>query len=239
MVSKSKLPNKPKLTAESARKGLQSESATPPPASPGSVPPATRPDQTAIDTVTETNESNQEHSAPDQKPSLSAEELRKRAVIAKQTSASFGDIVRLLMQSNEFKKLRLEDLNGLVVPAIATGQFLTAEAQSKTNGAKLPIATVLWASVSEEVDRRFSSDLNSPVRLAAQEWKSGGIPWLIAAAGDQRLIADMLRRIQNDVFKGRPIKLRSRGPNGQTVVTTVEELQKSRNSRQSVNTDPR
>ena len=169
-----------------------------------------------------------EQPATEQQESLPPEELRKRAVVAKQTSASFGDIVRLLMQSNEFKKLKLEDLNGLVVPAVATGQFLTAEAQSKTNGAKMPVATVLWASVSEEVDQRFTTDLGGPVNLAAKEWKSGNIPWLIAAAGDRRLIADMLKRVQSDVFKGQPMKLRSRDENGQTVVTTVDELQQSR-----------
>ena len=46
-------------------------------------------------------------------------------------------------------------------------------------------------------------------KLAPKDWKSGDIPWLIIAAGDQRLIKALQQRIQETTLKGRPLKFRS------------------------------
>lgn len=158
-----------------------------------------------------------------QTPSLSKKELKDRAAIAKRASAALGDVVRVLMQTEEFKGLKLSDLNGLVLPAIGTGQFLTAEAQDNNSGQVAPLATVLWAQVSDEVDRRLSSNLDQPVRLSRDDWKSGVHPWLIVAAGQRPLLNQMLNKLQTETFEDRPMKVRSRDQNGQTTITTVAE----------------
>ena len=136
-------------------------------------------------------------------------EVQKRAAKSKQLQASFGGIVALLMRSPEFRKVTLADLEHLVLPALTNGQFTIAEAQEKKSGLMRPVAAILWASVSEEVDQRLSETHDQPLRLAPKEWKSGDIPWVIAAVGDQRLIKALQQRLQESVLKDRPLKSRS------------------------------
>ena len=70
------------------------------------------------------------------------------------------------------------------------------------------MAAVLWASVSEEIDKQLSDNPDQSMKLAPKDWKSGDIPWLIIAAGDQRLIKALVKRVQETALKGRPLKLR-------------------------------
>jgi hemolysin-activating ACP:hemolysin acyltransferase len=136
-------------------------------------------------------------------------EVRQGVAKSKQIIASFGGIVSLLMRTQQFKNVPLSSLEELVVPAVTTGQFMIAEAQMKKSGLVTPVAVVLWASVSEEIDQRLSDNGSEPVRLAPKDWKSGDIPWLIIAAGDKRLIKALLERIQETALKGRLLKFRS------------------------------
>ena len=145
----------------------------------------------------------------------SPEELRQRAVLARRASAQFGQIVSVLMRSDQLKRMTLEDLESLVVPAVATGQFLLAEAQSAANGLTAPVGVVLWACVSDDVDRRLSSALERPLRLATNEWRSGKNAWLVAAAGESRVVGSMLKRLQTTTLKDRPLKAVSRDSSGQ------------------------
>lgn len=135
-------------------------------------------------------------------------ELKKHATKSKQLQAAFGEIVSLLMRTPQFKKMPLAALEQMVVPAITAGQFSIAEAQSKKSGFIAPVAVVLWANVSEEIDRQLSESGGDPVKLAPKDWKSGDIPWLILAAGDKRLINATLKSVQENVLKGRQLKVR-------------------------------
>jgi cytolysin-activating lysine-acyltransferase len=136
-------------------------------------------------------------------------EVRQGVAESKEILASFGKVVSLLMRTPQFKNVPLSSLEELVVPALTTGQFMIAEAQIKKSGLVTPVALVLWASVSEEIDQRLSDNGSEPVRLAPKDWKSGDIPWLIIAAGDKRLIKALLERIQETALKGRLLKFRS------------------------------
>lgn len=148
----------------------------------------------------------QAEGAQDKPSPEQTEEIKRRATKSKQLRAAFGEIVGLLMRTSQFKSMALSSLEAQVVPAITTGQFMIAEAQAKKSGFITPVAVVLWASVSEEIDRRLSDNRGEPVKLAPKDWKSGEIPWLILAAGDQRLIKSMMQRIEETVLKGRPLK---------------------------------
>lgn len=143
------------------------------------------------------------------------EELKRRAVVARRASMHFGQIVSVLMRSDQLKRMTLEDVERVVVPAVATGQFLVAEAQSAANGLTAPIGVLLWASVSDDVDRRLSSALERPLRLATNEWTSGKNAWLVAAAGESRVVGSMLERLQTTALKDRPLKAVSRDSSGQ------------------------
>ncbi len=151
---------------------------------------------------------------------LSQEELERRAVASKRLLMSFGEIVSVMMRSPQFKTATLSDLEHLVVPAVSSGQFIVAEAQSKENGFITPVSVALWATVSDEVDQRLASNPEEPIKLAPQEWKSGDNPWLIALAGDRRPMNTLLRRLHETTFKDKPLKVRTRGEDGRHHVKT-------------------
>jgi len=143
--------------------------------------------------------------------------------MSRQVSAAFGDIVSVLMRSPGFKAMPLGELEHLVVPAVAIGQFSVAQAQLKSNGAVAPLGVVLWASVSPEVDQRLAAAPDKPVRLQKQEWRSGDIVWVVEAAGDRRIIAAQFKRLKAAEWKGRQVKLRVRGPDGKPAIRLLEE----------------
>jgi hemolysin-activating ACP:hemolysin acyltransferase len=153
---------------------------------------------------------------------LSPEELRKRAAASKLVSASFGEIVSVLMRSEHYRQYTLQDLEWLVVPAVLSNQFLLAEARAKGNGFTAPVGVVLWASVSPEVDQRLTAGIAQPLRLKPEDWRSGDILWLVDAVGPQKLIGSMLQQLHAKVFKGRQVKLRTQGPNGKPAVRMME-----------------
>ncbi len=160
--------------------------------------------------------------APADAPALSAEELKKRAAASKLVSASFGEIVSVLMRSEHYRSYTLQDLEWLVVPAVLSNQFLLAEARAKGNGFTAPVGVVLWAKVSPEVDQRLTANVAQPIRLKPEDWRSGNIPWLVDAVGPPKLIGGMLQQLHTKVFKGQQVKVRTQGPDGKAVVRTME-----------------
>lgn len=158
--------------------------------------------------------------------SLSEGEAKKRAVAAKQIAAGFGEFVTLLMRSPADRHHTLGDLEWLVVPALVHRQYALAEAQSKETGAVSPVGGVLWAFVSEEVDKRLS-DLSAPVRLKPNEWRSGDVPWIVLATGDMRVLAGLIQQLTKSVFKDRQPKMRLRGKDGKASVGHLEVKEKS------------
>jgi cytolysin-activating lysine-acyltransferase len=141
---------------------------------------------------------------------------------------SFTSIVSVLMRDTNFKKLRLADLEKLVIPAIMTGQWRLAHSRvAPTAGAGgdqkvriVPAAVAIWARVSEAVDKRLSETLDSPLALRPDEWTSGDIIWLIAIAGDPRVAPQFIKQLDATVFDGKQVKMRQRGADGAPVVTS-------------------
>lgn len=153
-------------------------------------------------------------------PPLDPEEAKKRAAVSKHLLLSFGEIVSVLMRSPQFRGMPLSEIEALVVPAVMSGQFLVAEAQSKSKGFVTPVATALWATVSADVDQRLAQELDKPFRLQPNEWRSGQIAWLITIAGDGRIISPMLKQLQETTLKGQPLKMRVKGKDGKITVGT-------------------
>jgi hemolysin-activating ACP:hemolysin acyltransferase len=149
---------------------------------------------------------------------LTPEEAQRRAAIAIRQSLAFAQIVSVLMRSPHHKHYTLSDLEWLVLPPLLTGQFSVAEANAKKGGPRVPVAVALWASVSAEVDKRLSENLTSPIRLRPDEWRSGGILWLVDAVGDGRVIASILKKLGETVWKGREVKVRRRAQDGKLAV---------------------
>jgi hemolysin-activating ACP:hemolysin acyltransferase len=103
---------------------------------------------------------------------------------SKLLAASIGDIVMTPSRSPAHKHYSLANVEWMVLPAVTTGQFYVVEAAHKEHGFRAQIAFMTWAFVSEEVDQRLTKQGAGPGgRLRPDEWKSGGIAWLIDAVG--------------------------------------------------------
>lgn len=145
---------------------------------------------------------------------LAPEAMKSAAAASKAVMAAFGEIITVLMRTQEHRGKTLSDLEWLVVPAVTTGQFALAEAQSKTNGMMAPVGLILWASVSAEVDQRLRANLASGITLKPEDWKSGDILWVVEAVGDPKILQAMLQRTSQNEWQGRPANLRIRDKDG-------------------------
>jgi hemolysin-activating ACP:hemolysin acyltransferase len=79
-----------------------------------------------------------------------------RPMAAIKFEARLGQIALVLMRTRQHRYSFLGDLEWLVLPAIATNQFMVAEHRDSAIGISIPAAVVLWAQVSNEVDARLS-----------------------------------------------------------------------------------
>ena len=140
--------------------------------------------------------------------SLRPEELRRHAEASKRVAATLGELVSLFMRSPRHRDYKLSDLRWLVLPAIRTGQLAIAASQSKSRGHTAPVAAVLWASVSLEIDARLAEKPDAPIRLAPKDCKSGEIVWIVQTVGDDRVVSALVRQLQAGAWKGKVVKAR-------------------------------
>jgi cytolysin-activating lysine-acyltransferase len=160
---------------------------------------------------------------------LSEDQAKAAARVSHQLHLATGQIMTVLMNAPECQKLSLENVRALVAPAVSSGQFVLAMARSKQNGRVAPAAVALWASVSDEVDKRLSTDLDK-FSIAASEWRSGPNAWLIMMAGDRRVLNPMLAKLQKNTLRGRPLKLRAADKDGKVSVRSFmssEDIQQT------------
>ena len=165
-------------------------------------------------------------------PAAAKAAVRPRDARQTRLAQSFAQIVAVLMRDANFRKMRLADLEWLVLPPVMAGQFKLAQAPSPVGRAKgqeggqeggvlVPVAVALWARVSPQIDKTLSENLDKPVRLRPNEWASGDNVWLIAVAGDQRAVPRFLEELAKTAFKGQRVKMRLRGPDNKVVIKTL------------------
>jgi cytolysin-activating lysine-acyltransferase len=133
---------------------------------------------------------------------------------------TFTRVVSVLTRSPHYKHYTLSDLEWLVVPAMLSSQCAVMEA--KVNDHQVPIAMVLWASVSQAVDKRLSDDLTIPFRLRPDEWRSGDRVWVIASEGDAKAVPVLLRQLKTTVLRSCDVKVRTLGADGRPTVSLLE-----------------
>jgi hypothetical protein len=68
----------------------------------------------------------------------------------------------------------------------------------------------------------LTENLNTPIRLRPDEWRSGDILWLIDAVGDRRVVPGLLKQLADNTLKGREIKVRGRGEGGKVEVKNLQ-----------------
>jgi len=145
------------------------------------------------------------------------EKDRRQAMAALRNSLAFTQIIGVLMRSEHYKHYTLGDLEWLVVPPMLAGQYRIGEAKPKTGGS-IPVAVVLWARVSADVDKRLEQIGRAPIRLRPDEWTSGDILWLVHAAGEPRFVRHVLKQLSETAFKGREVKFRGFSKDGKPEV---------------------
>jgi hemolysin-activating ACP:hemolysin acyltransferase len=96
-----------------------------------------------------------------------------------------------------------------------------ADERARDGGVSIPVAVVLWARVSAQIDKTFSEELDKPMQLRPNQWASGDHIWIMATAGDRRALPHFLKELAQSVFKGQTVKMRTRGAEGKVLVKTL------------------
>ncbi|MGO9544655.1 MAG: toxin-activating lysine-acyltransferase [Rhodomicrobium sp.] len=126
----------------------------------------------------------------------------------KLATASFGGAISLFMRSPAHRHYTLSDLEWSLIPPLALNQFMMAEAKLP-NGQAVPVALVLWARVSAEIDARLSAAPRYPIRLHPNEWQSGDVIWIIDAIGDPKAVQQGIEALTKTTFQGKQFKMLS------------------------------
>jgi hemolysin-activating ACP:hemolysin acyltransferase len=133
---------------------------------------------------------------------------------------AFGAIVAVCCRSRSHRGQTLAQIEELVTPAVLSGQFSLAEATHKENGLATPVAAILWASVSQKVDRLLST--GAPGKLQAADWKSGDIVWIVDAVGEKRMLELMVKSLREKAWKGHTVKVQARNAGGKLSVRILQ-----------------
>ena len=141
----------------------------------------------------------------------------RRQAAAMHNSLALTQIIGVLLRSQHYRQYRLADLEWLVIPPVLAGQYRIGETRTK-DGATMPVAVVLWAKVSPEVDARLAQSDDARNRLKPDEWTSGDIVWLVHAAGEPRFVRHLLKQLSETAFKDIEVKVRARGEDGKPTV---------------------
>lgn len=161
------------------------------------------------------NQSN-DASLPQHHPEAAA---RRHAVM--NSSMTLAQIVRLMLQSANHRHFSLSDLEWMVLPALNAGQLAMAETKPDQSGLRQPLAVLFWASVSPEIDRRMSSNLEAPIRLRPDEWRSGDILWITDMIGDMSTGHALVKNVLDTILAGRTLKVRSLDAAGKRILLEV------------------
>jgi hemolysin-activating ACP:hemolysin acyltransferase len=116
--------------------------------------------------------------------------------------AALGAIVALLARAPGYKDMKLADLEWLVMPALAAGQYRITETKPSETVRGGVAAALLYARVSVEVAARLDASKTHPVRLSAEEWTSGAIVRPILALGRKAALDAMMDGFRKEMGLG-------------------------------------
>lgn len=146
---------------------------------------------------------------------------RLAAAQKKRFTEDFANAIAVIMRARKLKDIRVSDLEWLLLPPLLAGQCRVSYSQRAEGGSIFPSALVLWARVSDAVDKGLSENLTGPPKLTSADWTSGDKFWLIMTAGETQGISAVVKNLQETVFKDRPVKMRSQKPDGTLIVRSL------------------
>ena len=139
-------------------------------------------------------------------PSPALDEKAQAFWRGKLAAANFANAVALFLRSPAHRHYTLADLEWCLLPALGLNQFMVAEAKLP-DGQAMPVALVLWARVSEEVDARLSAAPRYPIRLHPNEWRSGEVIWIVDAVGEPKAVQQCIDGLAKTAFEGKQFKM--------------------------------
>jgi len=136
------------------------------------------------------------------------EMVKKIGDIRTRIHSTFGQVVLAMTAVPRYRHQTVSDLTHLVLEPLIRDRVAIAAPKPKNQGdppgALAGIA--IWASVSEEVDRKIREQVKSgsfPIRLKADDWTSGDIVWLLdVVAPSQKLSTSVLANFRQVVKEG-------------------------------------
>lgn len=132
--------------------------------------------------------------------------------------SALGAVCLLLTKAPSFKYLFANEYEWRIIPAIAAGQFALFR-----NDKNEPIAFVSFASVNEEVEKRF---LSGNLKLTPAEWKSGDKLYIVDIISPFAEISEILSQINKGKLKDKEIHILkpNKDKKGGNIATTLKEF---------------
>lgn len=134
---------------------------------------------------------------------------------------ALGELVSVLTRTEAFRQMTLAELATVARPAIASGQFAIASAETPTRSNRAPVAVVLWAQVAPDVEQMLLEGRDGPVQLTPVQWSSGDSPWIMLSAGDPRVLSNLVSEVSAHRFNGRALRVRIKQANGRYTVQSL------------------
>ena len=169
-------------------------------------------------------------SAPSGEGAADAREREQRQAMLRRQALAFGDLTSLALQHPVYRNYAIADLDWLIGPAVLTGNFMMANA-ARPDGVVVPVAAIIWARVSKEVDQRIMENLHRPFRLSPEEYVSGEIYWLAHTFGLPQVVEELIKaalreegvdehgnKVPAGPLAGKQLKQRTRDDSGRPVV---------------------
>lgn len=148
-------------------------------------------------------------------------DLKTATARSRALAASLGAVVAVMMRSPEHRNTTLAEIEALIGPPLVLDQVAIIEARDGESGIVAPVAAVLWATVSPEIDARLSNVVDAKQLLQARDWRSGPIPWIISAIGHKTAVTQLLEQLVKSQFADTPPKIRIREADGTVKIGVV------------------
>ncbi|MCG6859032.1 MAG: toxin-activating lysine-acyltransferase [Salaquimonas sp.] len=159
--------------------------------------------------VTESVETISNEDAVSGSPPVDPETLAKLAALRSRIHSTFAQVAFSMMNLPRYRHQTLADLGPMVLDPILHDRMAIAMSRPAGEDQKGPEATVgvaIWASVSDEVDRKIREQVKAgvfPTRLKADEWACGETVWLLdVIAPSQKLATAVLANFRQVAGEG-------------------------------------
>lgn len=139
-------------------------------------------------------------------PELTPEVMEKIVEVRSAVRENFGKAVMSMMMLPRYRGQSIADLQHLVLEPLIQDRLSIAYPSNAKDGMADMSGFAIWASVSEEVDQKIRDQVKAgvfPVRMKANEWKSGEINWLLdVVAKDSKTTASVIANFKQVVKEG-------------------------------------